>query len=80
MEAHFNLINLLLKEDRRDEAKEVLVTASRLAPSSRYGLFEGRLKSKESWEEWNPLWMKIVAFGLLGGIIIFAIYRSLKSK
>jgi hypothetical protein len=48
------------------------------APSTRYGLFEGRLKSRDSEEDWNPLWMKVVAVGLLTGIVLFAVYRALK--
>ena len=80
VEAHYNLINLMLKEDRTVEAKEALAIASSQAPSSRYGLFEGRLKSQKSMQEWNPTWLWVVVSGLLGGIIIFAIYRSLKSK
>ena len=78
VEAHFNLINLLLKAERIDEARRSIEMANLAAPSTRYGLFEGRLKSRESGEEWNPLWMKVLAVGLLSGIVLFAVYRALK--
>ena len=77
VEAHYNLINLLLKAERIDEAKGALKAAAVAAPSTRYGLFDGRLKSRESREEWNPVWMKVVVFGLLGVIVLFAVYRTL---
>jgi tetratricopeptide (TPR) repeat protein len=59
VEAHFNLINLMLKAERIDEARSTIEMANLAAPSTRYGLFEGRLKSRDSGEEWNPLWMKL---------------------
>ena len=69
VEAHYNLINLLLSQDRRKEARLALTLASQMAPSTRYGLFEGRLRGKQSWDEWNPTWVKVIV-GLLAIVAI----------
>ena len=76
VEAHTNLVNLLLKEDRREEAKEALAVADRQAPSSHYELFKGRLQGKEGWDEWSPMWLKVAAAGLLGGAILYALLKK----
>ena len=60
VEAHYNLINLLLRQDRIVEARQHLATAQQAAPSERYGIFVGRLQTKDSYASWNPLWLKVV--------------------
>lgn len=80
VEGHYNLINLLLKEDRREEARQAMALAARVAPSTRYGLFEGRLRGKQSWDEWSPAWVKVIVGGLLLGIIGMTLYRWLKTR
>ncbi|MFH1570792.1 MAG: tetratricopeptide repeat protein [Gemmatimonadota bacterium] len=76
-EAHYNLINLLVKENRVAEARQAMEVASRQAPSTRYGFFEGRLRSKESHEEWFPAWMQIAAAIFLGSLVAYALYHRL---
>ncbi|MEC8993551.1 MAG: tetratricopeptide repeat protein [Candidatus Latescibacterota bacterium] len=60
VEAHYNLINLLLRHDRIVEARQHLAAAQQAAPSERYGIFVGRLQTKDSYASWNPLWLKVV--------------------
>jgi len=64
VEAHFNLINLRIKEERWEEAQKALEVAKELAPSDRYEIFRGRLRSKEE-QQGNP------AVGGVLGIILF---------
>jgi tetratricopeptide (TPR) repeat protein len=59
-EAHYNLINLLLRKERIAEARQQLAIAEQQAPSERYGIFIGRLQTQESYASWNPTWLKIV--------------------
>ena len=80
VEAHYNLINLLLKRNRRDEAKVATKQAMELAPSQRYDILTGRLEGKESWDEWNPLWVKVVLVALIGGLVGMFALRALKSR
>ena len=80
VEAHYNLINVLLKQDRRDEARLAIAEAERVAPSTRYGLFEGRLRGKQSWDEWNPAWVKVIAGALLLGLLVLPLLRWLKNR
>jgi tetratricopeptide (TPR) repeat protein len=67
VEAHYNLINLLLSQDHRAAARQQMAVAERLAPSSRYGVFQGRLQTQESYASWNPLWLKVALGGVAGG-------------
>lgn len=78
-EAHYNLINLLLSDDREQEARQQLQVAIAQAPSERYGIFQGRLKTQESYAAWNPLWLKIAAGIGLGGGVLFAILRAIRT-
>ena len=79
-EAHFNLINLMLKKDRREEAKAAMEEAARRAPDERYGLFEGRLKGKEGWEQWNPTWVKVIAGILVVVLVVYTMYAWMKGR
>ena len=79
-EAHYNLINLLMKEDRREQAKAAMEVAKRVAPDVRYGQIEGRLKGKESWEEWNPTWVKVIAVVLVIGVVVYTVYVATKGR
>jgi tetratricopeptide (TPR) repeat protein len=80
VEAHYNLINLLLKQDHRDEARQAMAIAERVAPSTRYGLFEGRLRGKQSWDEWNPTWVKVIAGAALLAVLVLPLLRWLKNR
>ena len=69
VEAHYNLINLLLRKERIDKARQQLALAEKQAPSERYGIFVGRLQTKESDASWNPTWLKVVV-GLAAVVVI----------
>ena len=47
VEAHYNYINILIREDRTKEAIAALKVAEKLAPSDRYGRYKGILAVKE---------------------------------
>lgn len=79
-DARYNLINLMLKEERRDEAKAAMREAARLAPSPRYGVFEGRLKGMESSEAWTPTWVKVVAGLLVVAFVLYIAYAMAKGR
>jgi tetratricopeptide (TPR) repeat protein len=80
VEAHYNLINLLLSDDRVDEARRQMTVAAEVAPSERYGIFRGRLTTQESYASWNPAWLKVaIGAALLGGVAV-AVVRSLGGK
>lgn len=79
-EAHYNLINLLLSDERQAEARQQLQVAIEAAPSERYGIFQGRLKTQESYAEWNPLWLKIAVGAALGGAVLLAMLRAVKGS
>lgn len=80
VEAHYNLINLLLSNDRQAEARQQLRLAAQVAPSGRYGIFEGRLTTQESYAEWNPLWLKIALAVAVGGGALFGALRATRKR
>lgn len=79
VEAHYNLINLLMSGERLQEARRLIVVASEAAPSKRYGIFEGRMATRDSYSAWNPLWLKIVVGAALAVAVLFAILRGIRS-
>ena len=80
VEGHYNLINLLLADERPEEARQQMRTAQQLAPSPRYGIFEGRLQTRETYAEWNPTWLKIAVAGVVVGAGLYTLLRRLRGK
>lgn len=80
VEAHYNLINLMFRQQRLDEAKKAMVRAKELAPSLRYDLLAGRLEGRESQKEWNPLWVKVVFVGMIVAVAGMFVLRALKRQ
>ena len=78
VEAHYNLVNLLLEEKRVEEAEKGLERANSLAPSESYGIFRGRLEGKRSREAWEPVEIKIAAVGVVAGLFLYWIYIRVK--
>ncbi|MFC1525263.1 tetratricopeptide repeat protein [Candidatus Latescibacterota bacterium] len=78
-DAHYNLINLLVADGRTDEARQAISTAERLAPSPRYRVFEGRLRSKESHDDWQPMWLQVTIVVMITSLVIYGLYRRLKA-
>ena len=64
VEAHYNYINILVRNKRFDDAKAALDLAGKMAPSDRYEEFKGRLKAKEKKDELGGL-------GGVGGMVAF---------
>lgn len=80
VEAHYNLINLLVGAGRVDEARAAIAAAVKQAPSPRYGLFEGRLRSQQSHDEWNPDWMIPAIVIFFGSLVIYALYQKSRRR
>ena len=79
-EAHYNLINLLIAGERIAEAREAIAVAARQAPSPRYGLFEGRLRSQESHAEWNPDWLVPAILVFAASLVLYSLYRRTRQS
>ena len=79
-EAHYNMINLLMSDGREEEARKHLVVAAAAAPSERYGIFQGRLTTQDSYTEWNPLWFKIAAGVAIAGAVLFFVLKAGRSR
>lgn len=64
VEAHYNYINILVRDERYADAKAALVMAEKMAPSDRYEKFKGRLTAKEKKDDLGGL-------GGVGGLVAF---------
>ena len=80
VEAHYNLVNLLVSQDREEEAKKALATADRLAPDIRYGIFEGRLKGKEGQEVTKAVAGKVAIVAVIALLLMYSFYLRLAKK
>ena len=80
VEAHFNLVNLLLAEERLEEAERAKQRAEQWAPSDRYELFEGRIRGRESRATWEPVEVKIAVVIMIGGLFLYWIYMRIKRQ
>ena len=87
VEAHYNLINLLMSGERVEDARRQIIVAAEAAPSERYGIFEGRLKTQATYSDWNPInrlargsphWLKFVVGAVLAGGVLVAILRAVR--
>ena len=74
VEAHYNLINLLVAAEREEEARKALGVADRLAPDSKYGIFEGRLKAKEGQEATKAVSGKVAVVAVIALLIMYSFY------
>lgn len=80
VEAHYNLINLLVEEERWEDARKALENAEKLAPSSKYQIFTGRLKGKEGREGIRAVggWVGVVAILVL--MLLYAFYQRTRLR
>lgn len=62
VEAHYNYINILVRDERFAEANTALKLAEQIAPSDRYQRFRGQLSAKEKKESMEGI-------GGVGGVI-----------
>ena len=79
VEAHYNLINLLVAEERWEKANKALDIAGKIAPSPRYQIFKGRIKGGESRGEWEDIKVKIGLIGLLVGVFLYWVYKKVRT-
>lgn len=61
VEAHYNYINILVREERTNEAVAALKMAEKMAPSDRYDRFKGLLAVKKKEDR----------LGHVGGLVLF---------
>ena len=80
VEAHYNLINVLVSEERMDEAKAAKDRAEHFAPSDRYGKFEGRMRGWESRAAWGSMEVKVAILIMIAGLFLYWLYVRVKSK
>lgn len=80
VEAHYNLINLLIKEERWEEARQALISAEEVAPSSKYKIFTGRLKGREGRKGIKAVggWIGVVA--ILALMLLYALYQRTRLR
>jgi len=64
VEAHYNYINILVRNERFDDARAALAVAEKMAQSDRYEKFKGRLTAKEKKDD-------LSGFGSVGGLLAF---------
>ena len=80
VEAHYNLVNLLVAAEREEEARKALAIAERLAPDSKYGIFEGRLKAKEGQEATKVLSGKVAVVAVIALLIMYSFYLRMARR
>tara|TARA_Y100000588_G_scaffold326049_1_gene360241 strand:- start:380 stop:1006 length:627 start_codon:yes stop_codon:yes gene_type:complete len=73
--SHFNLINLMVIQNRIEEAKEVLKTAKTYAHSERYEAIESKIRGIESREDWEPKGTKIAILALAVVLFLYWAYK-----
>ncbi len=64
VEAHYNYINILVRDERLEEATAALKMAESMAPSDRYEKFKGLLLAKQKKEHMGSM-------GGAGGLLVF---------
>lgn len=80
MEAHANLINLYLAQDRMEEAEQAIATAQKSAPHPVYEKLKGRIAGNQGWGLSTPLGMKAVVIGVGGGILLLLLWRHFRRR
>ena len=80
VEAHYNLVNLLVAAEREEEARKALAIAERLAPDSKYGIFEGRLKAKEGQEATKAVSGKVAIVAVIALLIMYSFYLRMARR
>ena len=75
VEPYYNLINLMVTQDHIEDAKKILNIAQTYAPSERYEIFKGKIKGRESREEWEPKGVKIAVLVLAVVLFLYWGYK-----
>ena len=79
-QAHYNLLNLLFKQKRWEEAEKALREARELAPSPEYEVFEGRQKGQQGREGTGAFGGFIGILIVLAALLGYYFYTSLKRR
>lgn len=74
-EAHVNLINCYLAQDRVQEARKAIADAQHQAPHPIYKKLEARIAGNESWGLASPEAMRVLGIGLGIGLIALLLLR-----
>lgn len=74
VEAHYNLVNVLVAAERVEEARKALAVAERFAPDTKYGIFEGRLQAKKGQEETKAVSGKVAIVAVIALLISYSFY------
>jgi tetratricopeptide (TPR) repeat protein len=80
VEAHYNLVNLLVSGERVKDAQKALAIAQRLAPDTKYGIFEGRLKAKQGQEETKAVSGKVAIVAVIALLIMYSFYLRMARR
>ena len=80
VEAHFNLINLLITEEQFDEVEVALAEAAEVAPSPLYVQLTSRVKGKEGSQVLSGYGLQVVVIGLVGGILLTLVLKRLRKR
>lgn len=78
VEAHYNLINILVKEERDADAEKAIQVAEKRAPSSRYEILKGRQKAQESGEGNKAIGGTVGIVVIVGALLIYALYLRMR--
>ena len=79
VEAHYNYINSLIRDDRVEEANKALLYANRVAPSDKYEKFKGFLASKGTLKRFYGMGSWIFAIAVAIAAIFYGMHiRSKK--
>ena len=80
VEAHYNLINLLIEQERWEEAKRAMQAAEKAAPSSRYEIFTGRLRGREGREGSKAVGGGVGIAAVVGMILLYSLYLRARRR
>ena len=80
IEAHYNLINLLIMEKQFDAVEAALAEAKKVAPSPLYDRLNSRVKGREGTQILGSNGLQIVVVGLVGGILLTLVLKRLRKR
>ncbi|MSR81567.1 MAG: tetratricopeptide repeat protein [Candidatus Latescibacteria bacterium] len=74
-EAHVNLVNCYLAQDRVEEARKVITDAKEQAPHPIYKKLEARIAGNEGWGRGTPETLRVLGIGLGLGLVALLVWR-----
>ncbi|MBI2503574.1 MAG: tetratricopeptide repeat protein [Candidatus Latescibacteria bacterium] len=79
-EAHVNLINCYLAQERVQDARKAIADAQEQAPHPIYQKLEARIAGNLGWELGTPLGLRVVGIGLGVGLVLILLLRRLRRR